>query len=144
MSKTTITICGEECVILPAPKGAFILDDGFVRPEFVPYIAVAIDPVRLGASRREEASIYPLSHIEDNDYVEWYKSEILLTFVYDEVLDTLYEENIKAGNEAKYTLIKLYQEFVSHDTPMDDTAIEWFREKFKEYNITKADFDVFA
>ena len=38
----------------------------------------------------------------------------------------------------------LYQEFKSHGTPFDYTAIKWFKEKFKEYNITKADFDVFA
>ena len=40
MSKTTITICGEECVILPAPKGAFLKIDGVIYPDFVPFVAV--------------------------------------------------------------------------------------------------------
>lgn len=41
-------------------------------------------------------------------------------------------------------VISLYQIFNTHGTPMDYTAIKWFKEKFKEHNITKADFDVFA
>ena len=40
MGKTTITINGEECVILPAPKGAFLKIDGVIYPDFVPFVAV--------------------------------------------------------------------------------------------------------
>ena len=40
MEKTTITINGEECVILPAPKGAFLKIDGVIYPDFVPFVAV--------------------------------------------------------------------------------------------------------
>ena len=42
MSKTTITINGEECMILPAPKGAFIVKDGLQYPYFVEYVAISI------------------------------------------------------------------------------------------------------
>ena len=61
------------------------------------------------------------------------------------MLKKLYQLAIEAGEEdIRGFVIEMYSEFISHGTPMDYTAIEWFREKFKEHNITKADFDVFA
>ena len=43
MSKTTITINGEECVILPAPKGAFVIARPFHLLYFVQAIAIEIN-----------------------------------------------------------------------------------------------------
>ena len=31
MSKTTISINNYECVVLPAPKGAFLIKEGFIK-----------------------------------------------------------------------------------------------------------------
>ena len=144
MEKTTITINGEECVILPAPKGAFVTRDNHLY--FVSYVAVSVDAALLNHDNNSlvKLNVYPLSHFDGNKFVLWDKDGFLFTEVSDDTLDSLFCEQIKYDHEPKDILVMLYQMFKSHGTPMDDFAIEWFREKFKEHNITKADFDVFA
>lgn len=144
MEKTTITINGEECVILPAPKGAFVTRDN--HPYFVSYVAVSVDAALLNHDNNSlvKLNVYPLSHYDANKFVLWDKDGFFFTEVSDDTLDSLFCEQIKYDHEPKDILVMLYQMFKSHGTPMDDFAIEWFKEKFKEHNITKADFDVFA
>lgn len=139
MSKTTITICGEECVILPAPKGAFLVKDGLQYPYFVEYAAISTKdssyPNIYGIQLNES-----YVEIQDKQYGEKLKSE-----VWSGILENLHKSAIEAGEDnTRRFVIETYQAFKSHGTPMDLSAIEWFKKKFKEHNITKADFDVFA
>lgn len=145
MSKTTITINGEECVILPAPKGAFILKDGDSFPYFVPYIAVRTTMIEY-INGTKETIMYALC-------ISYGKSLELLstnqyplrTDVFDKELQKLYEGFKEVGDyDLRKVVICLYQLFTHNQTSISPTAIEWFKEKFKEHNITKADFDVFA
>ena len=143
MSKTTITICGKECVILPAPKGAFILDGGDSFPEFVPYIAVETS-VKEYPSGYKNIKIYPLEH-RGNFLVLDTKNCSLRYSVFNTDLQKLYEGFKEVGDyDMRKVVMTLYELFINHRTTMSLSAIEWFKEKFKEYNITKADFDVFA
>lgn len=139
MSKTTITICGEECVILPAPKGAFLVKDGLQYPYFVDYAALST------SDKTEEISIYGLELSENEAYLDINCGEEEL---YSEVtvftLKKFLNIEIEQDGDPRAHIIYLYSQFKEHGTPMDLSAIEWFREKFKEHNITKADFDVFA
>ena len=144
MEKTTITINGEECVILPAPKGAFVIGDHFACPCFVPYMAVSADAETRISEIEEILNIYALSYSDGAEYVEWNTRDGFCTSVSKLNLDELYHNCIKCGYEPKRALTMLYQEFKSHGTPFDYSAIKWFKEKFKEHNVTKADFDVFA
>ena len=149
MEQKTIIINGEECVIMPAPKGAFITGNNYANyslPRFVQYVAVSTDAEFLTDDNESVGlNVYTLSHAEGELQVECYKYEDLCTYVHDNILHTLYKECVN-GNFAppREELLMLYQEFKSHGTPFDYSAIKWFKEKFKEHNITKADFDVFA
>ena len=141
MSKTTITICGEECVILPAPKGAFIFDNSsYPDFRFVEYVAISMKnhpyPNIWGIYVSENGTC---TEIQDKQDDEELRTEVCL-----EVLKKLQKNAIHYGDDLRKFVVKTYQAFKSHGTPMDLSAIEWFREKFKEHNITKADFDVFA
>ena len=145
MKQTTITINGEECVILPAPKGAFVVGNGYNFPYFVLFVAVPVIPSR-NYNSWDELNVYPLSHYPEDNYVRWQGDGYFYTDVDKIVLHNLYDTGVEQFNDfkPKDILVMLYQMFKSHGTPMDDTAIKWFKEKFKEHNITKADFDVFA
>ena len=139
MSKTTITINGEECVILPAPKGAFLVKDGLQYPYFVEYAAISTYdspyPNVYGIELNES-----YAEIQDKQYGEKLKSD-----VWSGILENLQKSAIESGeDDMRRFVTETYQAFRTHDTPMDLSAIEWFKEKFKEHNITKADFDVFA
>ena len=140
MSKTTITICGEECVILPAPKGAFLFEDGHQYPYFVEYVAISIKnnpyPNIYGIRVDENGSS---TEIQDKQ-----EDEMLITEVCSELLKKLQKSAINDGDDLRKFVVETYHAFKTHGTPMDYTAIEWFNKKFKEHNITKADFDVFA
>lgn len=140
----TVRINEEECVIMPAPKGAFVTRDNY--PYFVSYVAVSADAALLNHDNNSlvKLNVYPLSHFDGNKFVLWDKDGFFFTEVSDDTLDSLFCEQIKYDHEPKEILVMLYQMFKSHGTPMDDFAIKWFKEKFKEHNITKADFDVFA
>ena len=144
MEQMTVRINEEECVIMPAPKGAFVIGDHFICPCFVQYMAVSADAETLIGNRRIRLNVYALSDYEGNGYVEWNRSESFYTTVARFHLDSLYDECIRCSYEPKRALTMLYQEFKSHGTPFDYSAIKWFKEKFKEHNVTKADFDVFA
>lgn len=139
MSKTTITINGEECVILPAPKGAFIAKDGLQYPYFVEYAALST------SDKTEYISIYGLELSENEAYLDINCGEEEL---YSEVtvftLKKFLNLETEQEGDPRAHIIYLYSQFKEHGTPMDLSAIEWFKEKFKEHNITKADFDVFA
>ena len=143
MEQMTVRINGEECVILPAPKGAFVISDHFACPCFVPYVAVSAE-AESRISEIETLDIYALSYSDGAEYVEWNARDGFCTSVSKYNLDDLYHNCIKCSYEPKRALTMLYQEFKSHGTPFDYSAIKWFKEKFKEHNITKADFDVFA
>ena len=144
MEQMTVRINEEECVIMPAPKGAFVSGNYFSCPCFVQYIAVSADATPLISEIEETLDIYPLSYSDGAEYVEWNARDGFHTSVSKFNLDELYRNCIKCSYEPKRALTMLYQEFKSHGTPFDYTAIKWFKEKFKEHNITKADFDVFA
>ena len=139
MSKTTITINGEECMILPAPKGAFLIKDGLQYPYFVEYAAIAIDdgvyPNIYGMELSENESYLSISDERDRSLAVEVTAPMLQKF-----LDIEMEQQ---GDQRAH-IIYLYNQFKQHDTPMEYGALVWFREKFKEHNITKADFDVFA
>ena len=139
MSKTTITINGEECVILPAPKGAFLVKDGLQYPYFVEYAALSTN------DKTEEISIYGLELSENEAYLDINCGEEEL---YSEVtvftLKKFLNLEIEQDGDPRAHIIYLYSQFKQHGTPMEYGALVWFREKFKEHNITKADFDVFA
>ena len=144
MEQMTVRINEEECVIMPAPKGAFVTRDNY--PYFVSYVAVSVDAELLNHDNNSlvKLNVYPLSHYDANKFVLWDKDGFFFTEVSDDTLDSLFCKQIKYDHEPKDILVMLYQMFKSHGTPMDDFAIKWFKEKFKEHNITKADFDVFA
>ena len=137
MSKTTITINGEECVILPAPKGAFLIKEGFVFPYFVEYVALST------SDNTDDISIYGLELSFEGTHLEINQEDELHSEVTIPILQNLMDWDSEC-EDPESTVIYLYGTFKSHETPMDYTAIEWFKEKFKEYNITKADFDVFV
>lgn len=139
----TVRINEEECIIMPAPKGAFVVGDRFACPCFVPYVAVSADAESRISEIVETLNIYALSYPDGAEYVEWNARDGFYTSVSKFNLDELYHKCIKYNYEPKRALTMLYQEFKSHGTPMDYSAIKWFKEKFKEHNVTKADFDVF-
>ena len=141
MEKTTITINGEECVILPAPKGAFLIKKEREYPYFVEYVAISTEddsmPNIYGIYLNNNDTFVEVQDKQDGDEL---KFDVL-----SGMLKKLYQLAIEAGEEdIRGFVIEMYSEFISHGTPMDYTAIQWFREKFKEHNITKADLDVFA
>ena len=145
MEQMTVRINEEECVIMPAPKGAFVVGKHFMSPCFVPYMAISADATPLIRDHKDAGlDVYPLSYSDGEEYVEWNEGESFYTSVANFILDSLYEECVRNGYGSKRALTMLYQEFKSHGTPFDYSAIKWFKEKFKEHNITKADFDVFA
>ena len=145
MEQMTVRINEEECVIMPAPKGAFVIGDHFICPCFVQYMAVSADAESLNDNDTSVGlNAYPLSYSDGDWQVQWSEHEEFFTNVANFILDSLYEECVGNGYGSKRALTMLYQEFKSHDTPFDYSAIEWFKKKFKEHNITKADFDVFA
>ena len=139
MSKTTITINGEECMILPAPKGAFLVKDGLQYPYFVEYAALST------SDKTEYISIYGLELSENEAYLDInYGEEELYSEVTVFTLKKFLNLETEQDGDPRAHIIYLYSQFKEHGTPMDLSAIEWFKEKFKEHNITKADFDVFA
>lgn len=148
MEQMTVRINDEECIIMPAPKGAFVKTYHFWLPYFVPYVAVSVDALSNRSKTYADASlnIYPLSHSYYDDFVEWDKDRDFFTSLSGNTLEHIYDEciNQEEDNEPKYYIIMLYQMFKSHGTPMEDRAINWFKDKFKEHNITKSDFDVFG
>ena len=144
MEQMTVRINEEECVIMPAPKGAFVVGDRFACPCFVPYVAVSAEATSRISEIVATLNIYALPYPDGAEYVEWNARDGFYTSVSKFNLDELYHKCIKYNYEPKRALTMLYQEFKSHGTPFDYSAIKWFKEKFKEYNITKADFDVFA
>ncbi|MGN0489962.1 hypothetical protein [Ruminococcus sp.] len=139
MSKTTITINGEECVILPAPKGAFLVKDGLQYPYFVEYAALST------SDKAEDISIYGLELSENEAYLDINcGEEELYSEVTAPMLQKFLDIEIRQGGDPRAHIIYLYHQFKQHGTPMEYGALVWFREKFKEHNITKKDFDVFA
>lgn len=128
-------------MVLPAPKGAFITRNGVECPCFVEYAAISLE-------HSQYPNIYGIGLNFNDTYVEIQEKqdgEKLRTEVWSGVLIILQEAAIENGeDDLRWFVIATYQSFKSHGTPMDLSAIEWFREKFKEHNITKADFDVFA
>ena len=140
MEKTTITINGEECVILPAPKGAYIKVNGLSEPDFIPFVAV--NPSI--KNERGAARMYALRYYEDG-FLELDCKLSVRTTIRDLDLQESYEDNEKYWEDDTRELIMyLYQQYSSHGTHFEPSAIKWFKEKFEEHNITKADFDVFA
>lgn len=142
MSKTTITINGDECVILPAPKGAFIIRKENVFPCFVPYIAAKAS-VKDCRGRYKGMETYALiQHGFDLEVCS--KDCLLRTEVFEDDLQDIYDEymELKIGH-MRTIVISLYKIFTNIQTQMYSDAISWFKEKFKEHNITKADLDVF-
>ena len=144
MEQMTVRINEEECVIMPAPKGAFVVGKHFACPCFVPYVAVSAEATSRISEIEETLDIYALSYEDGAEYVEWNARDGFYTSVSKFNLNELYHNCIKCSYGPKRALTMLYQEFKSHGTPFDYTAIKWFKEKFKEHNVTKADFDVFA
>ena len=145
MEQMTVRINEEECVIMPAPKGAFVVGKHFMSPCFTQYMAVSADAESLNDNDTSVGLYaYPLSYSDGAGYVEWNARDGFYTSVSKFNLDELYHNCIKCSYEPKRALTMLYQEFKSHGTPFDYSAIKWFKEKFKEHNVTKADFDVFA
>lgn len=139
MSKTTISINNYECVILPAPKGAFLVKDGLQYPYFVEYAAIST------SDKTEEISIYGLELSENEAYLDINcGEEELYSEVTAPMLQTLLDIEIEQEEDPRVHIIYLYHQFKQHGAPMEYGALVWFREKFKEHNITKADFDVFA
>ena len=141
MSKTTITINGEECVILPAPKGAFLVKDGSCNPTFIEYLGMAtVDDSSLEC-------IYAFNLSCSGDYVDinvCSEDNMVIRHVFSGLLDRLLTEADGKVDSKRNFIIELYQTFVSHGTPFDYSAIWWFKKRFQQHNITKADFDVFA
>ena len=139
MSKTTISINDEECVILPAPKGAFLIKDGLQYPYFVEYTAIAIDDGIY-------PNIYALELSENEDYLDIAdeKGRNIVPEVTAPILQKFLDIEIEQDGDPRAHIIYLYHQFKQHGTPMEYGALVWFKEKFKEHNITKADFDVFA
>ena len=137
MSKTTITINGEEYIAIPTPKGTFLLFDDFFAPYFAHYLAVNVNnPLDvLVCDFQGEGKACGIK--KDNRFSICY-------YVDDDALEKI---KINAKKEPRCDerelVISLYQIFNTNGTPMDYTAIVWFNKKFKEHNITKADFDVF-
>lgn len=144
MSKTTITINGEECVILPAPKGAFVIQKKELF--FVPFIATDINRLKdqAGDIGYVFADAHPLYYSKGDGCVVYDRYVIMQTEVTGCILDNLLDTCYTNEYVHRDSIMSLYQEFAEKGTPMDYSAIRWFRGKFKEYNITKADFDVFA
>ena len=71
MEHMTVRINEEECIIMPAPKGAFVVGDRFACPCFVPYVAVSADAESRISEIVETLNIYPLSYSNGAEYVEW-------------------------------------------------------------------------
>ena len=143
MEKTTITINGEEFVILPAPKGAFIKVNGISEPDFIPFVAVnAANPSI--KNERKSVRMYALRYYDDG-YLELNYERSVQTEIGYRCLQESYEENKEYKDfDTRELIMYLYQQYSSHGTHFNPSAIKWFKEKFKEHNITKADFDVFA
>ena len=143
MEKTTITINGEECVILPAPKGAFIKVNGISEPDFIPFVAVnAANPSI--KNERKSVRMYALRYYDDG-YLELNYERSVQTEIGYRCLQESYEENKEYKDfDTRELIMDLYLQYSSHGTHFNPSAIKWFKEKFKEHNVTKADFDVFA
>ena len=140
MEKTTITINGEEFVILPAPKGAFIKTA--IYPDFVPFVAV--NPSVKNVGKFEFVNMYALKYYDDG-FLELNCERSVQTEIGGMDLQESYEENEEYKDfDTRELIMDLYLQYSSHGTHFKPSAIKWFREKFKEHNITKADFDVFA
>lgn len=143
MEKTTITINGEECVILPAPKGAFIKINGIAEPDFVPFVAVNPSIIKKG-DELEFVYMYALKYYNDG-FLELNCNRSVQTEIGDYILQESYEDNEKYWkDDTRELIMDLYLQYSSHGTHFNPSAIKWFKEKFKEHNITKADFDVFT
>lgn len=142
MEKTTITINDEECVILPAPKGAFLKIDGVIYPDFVPFVAV--NPRIKKDGEWEFVYMYALKYYDDG-YLELNYKRSVETEIGYRCLQESYEENKEYKDfDTRELIMDLYLQYSSHGTHFNPSAIKWFKEKFKEHNITKSDFDVFA
>ena len=142
MEKTTITINGEECVILPAPKGAFIKIEDVIYPDFVPFVAV--NPRIKKDDEWDFVDMYALRYYDDG-HLELNCEQSVLTEIGNRFLQESYEENKRYKDfDTRELIMDLYLQYSSHGTHFKPSAIKWFKEKFKEYNITKADFDVFS
>lgn len=128
-------------MILPAPKGAFVEIPGVIYPDFVPYVAVK--PIVENDRGWELINMYALKYYDDG-FLEPDTKHSVLTELRGSFLQVSYEENEKLKDyDASYLIMDLYLKFHSHGTHFTLSAIEWFKKKFKEYNITKKDFNVF-
>ena len=142
MGKSTITINGEECVILPAPKGAFVKIKDVIYPDFVPFVAV--NPRIKKDDEWDFVDMYALRYYDDG-YLELNCEQSVLTEIGNRFLQESYEENKRYKDfDTRELIMDLYLQYSSHGTHFNPSAIKWFKEKFKEHNVTKADFDVFA
>ena len=146
MSKTTITINGEECVILPAPKGAFVIARPFNLLYFVQAIAIEINKFKDYASDNFVigAKVHSLYYDKGERMMLNDKKCLLNIEATKNILDDLLNPCLIDIYGRRGAIVYLYQAFTSNNTPLSCSAISWFRDKFKEYNITKDDFDVFA
>ena len=134
MSKTTITINGKECIVLPVPKGAFI-SGRCMFLEFV--LAVAIDINQLQENVCEygylEAEAYPLYYNMENGFVAYDQNYYLQIYVTDTHLEELVEsDNLTNDYESRNNIISLYHDFVSNGTHLTTSAISWFKKMFKK------------
>ena len=63
MEQMTVRINEEECVIMPAPKGAFVVGNHFMSPCFTQYMAVSADAESLNDNNTSVGLYaYPLSY----------------------------------------------------------------------------------
>ena len=144
MEQMTVRINEEECVIMPAPKGVFILEDGDSFPIFPPYLAVETKE-KESLNLYKYIKIYPLEHHGSSLLLLDTKKCSLRNTVFNIDLQNLYKGFVEVGDyDMRKVVMSLYKSFTDHQTSMDYSAIKWFKEKFKEHNITKSDFDVFA
>ena len=143
MEQMTVRINEEECVIMPAPKGAFIIRKEDAFPCFVPYIAVDASVKDCKGGYKGMKTYALVQHGLDLEVCG--KDCPLLTEVIEDDLQGLYEyfEENGCQNMRRVTMT-LYELFTDHQTPITIDANLWFSNKFNEHNITKADFDVFA
>ena len=150
MKQMTVRINEEECVIMPAPKGAFIWSEDSRFLYYPTYIALrnnkeynrVLDIIPLYPS--DSGASYLMESSSDNEHLHEVLYGYMLSSILKEYLFDFDEDEISEESIDKEKIKNMYLAAISHGTQMDYTAIEWFKEKFKEYNITKADFDVFA
>ena len=119
MEKTTITINGEECVILPAPKGAFLKIDGVIYPDFVPFVAV--NPRIKKDDEWDFVDMYALRYYDDG-HLELNCEQSVLTEIGNRFLQESYEENKRLMNTDKWLsfeeILDLYHPFPWGDMDM--------------------------